>query len=585
MGTDRGRCSEGGSNPQTICGEGFDPPSVFLVGWRGGEDEEGSPHPVRVRPFASCTVMSAASWNPFEAVDAKEGNEVLQTPFGAVAAETKREADSSDHGKDGYDTARPKGEQSDPTNSETQQERREEEGDGTSPSESSARTLEEDSEEKDHEEQSHEEEVDEPSVPGSPAVSEEEKNNQTDDTIQNVPPVPPRRDTQPQTEAEEDEGGLGVEKTEGDAQRIPSVEQKKVLMDSSSDLAEADKQTYCAHIDVETIWNVADALLEALSRAARNAAEGKPFSSWAGEALELRPKLVEHLETTSTKQKTLNDLEDVLLKFANSNKRLVGKMFGTHGKAERANQLQKISDELGKLSLQDGGWPLAQRMELAKTLIRRYDSVNVAHCNLGFVDEGKLIQHMAECPWRPIECPNKGCGQVHSFKRLEMHDDVCVYKPILCVQGCGKKIARLNMKKHITTVCDRKPVECPFAQYGCSSALVVCTLQPHLKDKTDYHLSLVAVALDEQQLRFEGIDEKLRTQGEKIANQEADHEAHTKLLQQLQKEMKALYHTPKEVSALQKSMKSLASEIKDLRKQMKTNGSKVEAIEKRWRGP
>lgn len=539
---------------------------------------------MRVRPFASCNAMSAASWNPFEAADEKERQDVLQTPFGAVSAESKRESDSSDHDRDEYDTARPKEEEPDQTNSETQEESREEE-EATSSSEKVVHAHEEDTGGKNYEEQSCEEEDDEPSVPISPAAPEEERKNQNDEIIHKPPPVPPRRDTQPHTEAEEEEGGLGVEKTEGDAQRIPSVEQKKVLMDSSSDLAEADKQTYCAHIDVETIWNVADALLEALSRAARNAAEGKPFSSWAGEALELRPKLVEHLKTTSTKQKTLNDLEDVLLKFANSNKRLVGKMFGTHGKAERANQLQQISDELGKLSLQEGGWPLAQRMELAKTLIRRYDSVNVAHCNLGFVDEGKLIQHMSECPWRPVECPNKGCGQVHSFKRLEMHDDICVYKPVLCVQGCGKKIARLNMKKHITTVCDRKPVECPFAQYGCSSALVVCTLQPHLKDKTDYHLSLVAVALDEQQLRFEGIDEKLRKQDEKIADQEADHEAHAKLLQQLQKEMKAVHHMPKEVSVLQKAMKSLSSEIKDLRKQMKTNGSKVEAIEKRWRGP
>jgi len=527
--------------------------------------------------------MSAASSNPFEATEVAEGSEVLQTPFGEVLSDSRSETPSKDAQGEGRESTRPV--EAVPSTSGEERRGGGDELEASPSSEGSVERREEGREGKSVDETVAEKEGDEPSVPASPNLQEPERNQPDDEAVQMPPPVPPRRDTPQQVEGEDEEGGLGVERTDGDAQRVPSAEQKRVLMDSSSDLAEAEKQTYCGHIDVETIWNVADALLEALARAARNAAEGKPFSTWAGEALELRPKLVEHLESTPTKQKTLNDLEDVLLRFANSNKRLVGKMFGTHGKAERAHQLRKISDELGKLSLQEGGWPLAQRMELAKALIRRYDSVNVAHCNLGFLDEEKLIEHTSECQWRPVECPNKGCGQVHSFKRLALHDDACVYKPVLCVQGCGKKIARFNMKKHITTVCDRKPVVCPFAHYGCSSNLVVCTLQPHLKDKIDYHLSLVAVALDEQQLRFEGIEDKLRAQDERSADQQAEHESHAKLLQQLQKEMKALHSTPKDVSVLQKSFKSLAGEMKDLRKQLKASGSRVDAIEKRWRGP
>ena len=73
-------------------------------------------------------------------------------------------------------------------------------------------------------------------------------------------------------------------------------------------------------------------------------------------------------------------------------------------------------------------------------------------------------QHKEECPKLPLPCPNKcKIGSVPR-KNMKAHRRVCQLEIVKCLNGCGKRLERLERQyliPHMETECTNRTVECP----------------------------------------------------------------------------------------------------------------------------
>lgn len=117
---------------------------------------------------------------------------------------------------------------------------------------------------------------------------------------------------------------------------------------------------------------------------------------------------------------------------------------------ERAVEVSRVS------------FPPEERDEVARMLIRKYDSAFQLHCPHPHCG--------TSCPSFFLSpCPNLGCSMVMSAKHHPQHQEVCPFAPLLCEQGCGDRIPRKEMQYHISLTCIRRPATCPYACIGCKS--------------------------------------------------------------------------------------------------------------------
>ena len=126
-------------------------------------------------------------------------------------------------------------------------------------------------------------------------------------------------------------------------------------------------------------------------------------------------------------------------------------------------------------------------------------------------DLGDAEEHLEKkCQHQKVKCPN-GCGEKMKRKTVQLHtqrdcthrpykcphcDHKGVYKdvttahyttcgdfPLSCPTGCGKKIKRRNMERHLSTKCPEEYISCKYVMFGCDTAVKRREKETHFSDK------------------------------------------------------------------------------------------------------
>jgi hypothetical protein len=167
----------------------------------------------------------------------------------------------------------------------------------------------------------------------------------------------------------------------------------------------------CGYVDPQTVQNLAESLLQAVSHAAVLDTHAKPFASPAdacpGLFDELRARLTSGELGTSP---SLVALHAALAAWVESHRSWL-----TRAPLASESALKERADALHTSLVQAAGAGAAWVNEteaLAPQAIARWDAKGVAHCLVSAPDVGELMAHKTQCAFRPAPCPNGGCFEV-----------------------------------------------------------------------------------------------------------------------------------------------------------------------------
>ncbi|XP_041491333.1 TNF receptor-associated factor 5 isoform X2 [Microtus oregoni] len=131
---------------------------------------------------------------------------------------------------------------------------------------------------------------------------------------------------------------------------------------------------------------------------------------------------------------------------------------------------------------------------------------------------GRFQDHLQQCSFQAVPCPNEGCREAMLRKDLKEHlsaycrfreekciyckrgvvvtslqdheENVCPAYPVSCPNKCLRTIPRTEVNEHLT-VCPEAEQDCPFKYYGCTAKGKRGTLQEHEQAALRDHMLLV----------------------------------------------------------------------------------------------
>jgi hypothetical protein len=108
----------------------------------------------------------------------------------------------------------------------------------------------------------------------------------------------------------------------------------------------------------------------------------------------------------------------------------------------------------------------------------------------------ELEYHLDSCPFKPLLC--RWClSKVPSNKLIEHHNTTCPEYKISCTAGCNEKIPRKELGDHLERHCTLQKRPCRFMKYGCHFKDSLDSLIAHYRAEPGYHLGLIEKALSE----------------------------------------------------------------------------------------
>ena len=150
-----------------------------------------------------------------------------------------------------------------------------------------------------------------------------------------------------------------------------------------------------------------------------------------------------------------------------------------------------------------------------------------------FLKRKEMERHLThDCCLRPYQCEFCGHRDTYqgitghgTFKNIKNagciyfgHQATCLEVPLACPNICGSKdIKRRDMDSHRSR-CPQEPVECPFAEAGCTDGVVRSQLENHMTSSLQQHLMLVMK--DSKETKRE-LQAKLAKAEEKLSDTEA----------------------------------------------------------------
>ena len=107
------------------------------------------------------------------------------------------------------------------------------------------------------------------------------------------------------------------------------------------------------------------------------------------------------------------------------------------------------------------------------------------------MERGTVKHHLAqECPLRDSTCHH--CNFKASYKVVsEVHLTECPYYPIQCPNKCGVTCERETLKDHIN-ICSKEKLVCSFSYAGCEGKFLREDEEKHMEKNSKKHLSLLA---------------------------------------------------------------------------------------------
>eukprot|EP00123_Amoebidium_parasiticum_P011110 comp20514_c0_seq1/m.26249 comp20514_c0_seq1/g.26249 ORF comp20514_c0_seq1/g.26249 comp20514_c0_seq1/m.26249 type:complete len:344 (-) comp20514_c0_seq1:29-1060(-) len=209
-------------------------------------------------------------------------------------------------------------------------------------------------------------------------------------------------------------------------------------------------------------------------------------------------------------------------------------------KSSNESDIEEAIQRLGKLLEQDeadGVRPLYDCQAQAVKILRGAGDP-AAHCQARFSSDVSKGTHILECPFRPLPCPNRGCDVMMTVAKQGTHDSMCPYKMLPCPQKCTMELRRMDIEEHVSTVCQQKPVACPYSGIGCTTSLVLGTLPGHLVTDCDRHLWLALLVIEEQQQQIKALEGSVATMQAALARFQKDtQDQHAKDMARLNRDL------------------------------------------------
>ena len=120
------------------------------------------------------------------------------------------------------------------------------------------------------------------------------------------------------------------------------------------------------------------------------------------------------------------------------------------------------------------------------------------------------------CPNRDYNCGH--CGKQGTYAGIQVHDETCEVKGVICPEeGCGEKMQRRHLRKHVDTKCEHAVVPCKYVHIGCMTTLKRKDMAAHEKDSEEHlHMALEKINLlqeknaNEEPLKFKLADYQRR---------------------------------------------------------------------------
>jgi hypothetical protein len=117
-----------------------------------------------------------------------------------------------------------------------------------------------------------------------------------------------------------------------------------------------------------------------------------------------------------------------------------------------------------------------------------------AGCEANDIERRHLAGHLAQCPYRLIEC--EYCHNSIPFCSQASHVAGCESVVIDCRYGCGASFARKDEIEHRKSDCPLTKMDCPYARFGCPSKRIRrCDLEDHEQSKAQDHCRMMAARL------------------------------------------------------------------------------------------
>jgi hypothetical protein len=223
----------------------------------------------------------------------------------------------------------------------------------------------------------------------------------------------------------------------------------------------------CDHCDSREVQYLSDCLLEALTQTSLHENPGE----YSGVATNRLKNTLHELLGLASQKETFSDLAGV--------RQCIDKFFVSVINAKSA--WSKLSSIVGAdylperlperaLEVSSRSFPLEERQEVARMLLRKYDTAFAFHCHKYNCGAG--------CVFALTHCPNLGCSEALSAKYLGEHAAACQFAPLQCERGCGETVVRKEMACHLRLACVLRGAECPYACIGCKPGRcgVVCVV-------------------------------------------------------------------------------------------------------------
>ncbi|XP_031551618.1 TNF receptor-associated factor family protein DDB_G0290931-like [Actinia tenebrosa] len=138
-----------------------------------------------------------------------------------------------------------------------------------------------------------------------------------------------------------------------------------------------------------------------------------------------------------------------------------------------------------------------------------------------------LTQHRKTCPFQEVQCSHVGCNQTMLRRELEHHEEICDFRKVEC-EICGVailqhekdkhtrddclqaliccpnrcsdklqqllivKVKRINMPDHLSNVCPKAQVDCPYKEQGCEVNVERQDVEKHVQENMAEHMMLLA---------------------------------------------------------------------------------------------
>lgn len=284
----------------------------------------------------------------------------------------------------------------------------------------------------------------------------------------------------------------------------PPVNDLGIEREKLEEVKEGGPMYHCNLFDTEVTHKIAQALLPGLASACVDNTMGGIFKTPGSVAVEIRKEMVDSLtqrsETFVAEAVVLEGvaepeapdhpfdiISDFIDDFSSSKRNFFSRVSGWVLSDRRED---RIDDFVQEMEI-NGFWLIGRREAVAQTLLKNVDFKDAFHCNKKFNTDEELLQHLPQCNFRTIDCPNEGCDAQFTSGNMETHDSICPFKILPCEQKCSDILMRREMDRHCITVCPMKLVNCPFSSVGCQSTVPRCTLEQHNVENLQSHVLFI----------------------------------------------------------------------------------------------